>query len=189
MSNLDTPPENRTAGALVAAIIHDDDQEALQILCGKLHTYASRRRLSFEEVEESIQELMLSVAQYPDNFLDAENPTNYVYQAFYHSFMRVLKSRKQDDASWSVGSAEGLEDFRSVDPLEALIIADNREQLLRALHDLPRHHATIINMRIFEGASHADIASKVGMDEQVVRGTYSKLSRKMLEELGIIDEQ
>jgi len=172
---------------LEGILLHNAD-DAVQVLRRLLLAYGTRKQFPRDLLEEAIQDLLLDLAQYTSQFLGADNPGAYVYASFFRRVLRIVETREENnESSWDIGDGEGLEDFRTPTPPQAAMIAENRQRFQRKMGGLIPNHEEIMRMRVFEHASYEDIGVQVGMDPKVVRGTYSKLTRRMLAELGIED--
>ena len=171
---------------LLEKIINNSDSEAMRFLRGRLLAAARIKRIPFDLAEEAFQETMLKLLSNPNNFLEADHPNSYIYTVFFRKISRITQKEKTPETTWSVGSAEGLQDFRTVDPSLAAEIAETRDRFDSLLPSNPDHRK-IVEGRILHGIPHDEIAKSIGKDTKYVRAMSSKLNRRMLEQLGIVD--
>ncbi len=191
MSTVSTPSafaQRDETGDLIESIVRHSDTEAMKFLRGRLIAAAKSKRIPFDLAEEAFQETMLSLSSNPNNFLEADHPNSYIYVVFYRNIARVTKKikRQAPESTWSIGSAEGLQDYRTVDPSLAAEIAETRERFDSLLPSNLAHRA-IIEGRIIHGIPHDEIAKTIDKDPKYVRAMSSKLNRWMLQQLGIVD--
>jgi RNA polymerase sigma-70 factor (ECF subfamily) len=69
-------------------------------------------------------------------------------------------------------------------PLSGLVRAEEMARLAEALERLPEHYRAVIEARLFEGVSCADLARRLGQTAVWVRVTCLRALRQLRKELG-----
>lgn len=128
---------------------------------------------SHEDAEDMVQEAFLRAFSALDN-LRSDDGKAWLLAIVRNTSLTWMKRNRT--TSVMVGLEQHLEDSaeRSPDPEEMLLISVNREEVRRALEQLPTEFREAIVLRELEGLSYKEIAGTVGVPLGTV---MSRLSR------------
>jgi len=135
---------------------------------------------SHEDAEDVVQEAFLRAFSAFDGFRGEDaQPQNAKAKAWLLTIVRNTSMtwlKRNRNAGSTLGFEEALDDprERSADPEEILLISCDREQVRRALEQLPPDFREAIVLREMEGLSYREISATVGVPLGTV---MSRLSR------------
>ena len=128
---------------------------------------------SHEDAEDVVQEAFLRAFAAFESFR-GEEAKPWLLTVVRNTAMTWLKRNR--NTAVSIGFEEPLEDpiERSPDPEEILMISSDREQVRRALEQLPLDFREAVVLREMEGLSYKEISTTIGVPLGTV---MSRLSR------------
>ena len=128
---------------------------------------------SHEDAEDVVQEAFLRAFSALES-MRSENAKPWLLTIVRNTSMTWLK--RQRSAAATIGFEQSLEDpiERSPDPEEMLLISCDREQVRKALEQLPLDFRETLVLREMEGLSYREISAIVGVPLGTV---MSRLSR------------
>jgi RNA polymerase sigma factor (sigma-70 family) len=137
------------------------------------HNLAKWLMRSHEDAEDVVQESFLRAFSAFES-LRGEDAKPWLLTIVRNTSMTWLKRNR--NAGATVGLEEALEDpvERSPDPEERLLISCDREQVRRALEQLPLEFREAVVLREIEGLSYKEISATIGVPLGTV---MSRLSR------------
>ena len=163
------------AANLLSKII-DGDRTALSELYDRysriIYAIAWKSLHSVEDCEEVVLEVFAQIWRIADRF-DA-NKGSFEQWIFTLARSRILdrlrKIQRQQKVN-TVITAEKEIAFptTSVDPLEAVEIAEQRQQVLAALSQIPPEQRQVIEMAYYQGFTHTEIAAATGLSLGTVK--------------------
>lgn len=128
---------------------------------------------SHEDAEDIVQEAFLRAFSAFEGFR-GEDAKPWLLTIVRNTSMTMLKRNRNTGAT--IGFEEALEDpsERSPDPEEMLMISCDREQVRKALEQLPSEFREAVVLREMEGLSYKEISTIIGVPLGTV---MSRLSR------------
>jgi RNA polymerase sigma factor (sigma-70 family) len=131
-----------------------------------------------QEAEEVMQDAFLAVWERWDRVAAMDEPTGYLYRTAINRFRSRLR-RAARAARRVVGSAEGTDEFASV---------DERDTIARALATLPKGQRAAIVLTEYLGYGSEDAGRILGVKGVTVRSLASRGRAELRERLEIDDE-
>jgi RNA polymerase sigma-70 factor, ECF subfamily len=161
-----TPPDD----ILLLQRIAQQDQAALSMLYDRyariVYAVAFRSLRSAEESEEVVLDVFAQVWRIADRYDGRKSRVDTWLFMLVRSRMldRLRKLQSRTPSSGEVlDIAEIQVPTSGVDPLEAAVVAERREQVLLVLGQLPPEQRLVIEMAYYQGLSHSEIALKTGI--------------------------
>jgi RNA polymerase sigma-70 factor (ECF subfamily) len=97
-------------------------------------------------------------------------------------FIRLSRTQKQTQLGTSHGTVEEIA-TREKQPLERLIVQEERAAVLAALDELPPRQRTVFVLRHFHGLSNAEIAETLSSSSNAVKVNLSYALKSLREKL------
>ncbi len=72
-----------------------------------------------------------------------------------------------------------LKKIESIEFTDEEVKTVNQQQILNCLDELPDGYRTIVNLFLFDGCSHKEIAEKLGISESTSRSQYSRARQQL----------
>lgn len=176
--SLPTADERETFTACVEELRRDDPirgnayLDAIRIARMRVHDPA--------EAEDVVQDTLLEVCQHADRLGDVRG---YFIRSVTNNAGRVMRRRRRECAV-EPESVDWAPDRCIAHTVEQLYVqAEMQAATHDALCSLGRRDRTVIQLRVWEGLSHQDIARKLGWSEAAARQSYSRAIKALKEEL------
>ncbi len=132
-----------------------------------------------QEAEDLLQETFLSAFKAIDRFEERSKLSTWLYRIAYNASLMRLRKRgqlmtfsldlplgEQDESEWTV--SRHLVDWSSV-PDDQLLTAEAREEMDRAIAELPESLRSTFVLRDIQGLSGAETAEILGITVQAVK--------------------
>ena len=119
--------------------------------------------------EDVVQDVFLRMHQSGDRLADLDDPLPYLRSAVVNGCRSVLRRRLL------IGRHAGQD--RPYPPLsaeEAMLLSEDRRQVLAALAHLPARRREVLVLRYYAGLSEAEIASTLGISTGTVKSTAAR---------------
>jgi RNA polymerase sigma-70 factor, ECF subfamily len=174
MTSPATPPtidDNTLLGRIA-----DRDQAALSTLYDRyariIYAIAFRSLRSAEESEEIVLDVFAQVWRIADRY-DPSKSRGDTW-IFMLARSRVLdRLRKLQSRTPSSGEVLDITEIQvsssSVDPLDAAVVSERREQVLSVLSQLPDEQRLVLELAYYQGLSHSEIAQSTGISLGTVK--------------------
>jgi RNA polymerase sigma-70 factor, ECF subfamily len=152
------------------------DQAALSTLYDRyariIYAIALRSLRSPEESEEVVLDVFAQVWRIADRYDSSKSRVDT--WLFMLARSRVLDRLRQlqrriPDATEVLDLAEIQVSAASVDPIEAAVIAERRDQVMTVLQTLPPEQQLVLELAYYQGLSHREIAQKTGISPGTVK--------------------
>ncbi len=142
---------------------------------------------SVEDCEEVVLDVFAQVWRIADRF-DVERGSGETW-LFTLARSRILdrlrKLQRLNKVSDAIEAGKEIEfPTASVDPIEAVEILERRQQVLRALHQIPPEQRQVIELAYYQGLTHLEISTRTGLS----LGTVKTRLRLGLSKLRIVFE-
>lgn len=109
-------------------------------------------------IEDTIQELFITLWQKRASFIVRSSFETYLFVAFRNNYIRKLKADKKQDLKVDLEQEELSEFFQ-----------EKEEQLLILIEKLPAHQKEVLFLRYYKDKSYQEIAEILGINYQVAR--------------------
>jgi RNA polymerase sigma-70 factor, ECF subfamily len=156
--------------------IAKQDQAALSELYDRyariIYAIAFRSLRSAEESEEVVLDVFAQVWRIADRYDQTKSRVDTWLFMLARSRMldRVRKLQRGVPASGEVlDIAEIQAPASGVDPFEAAVVCERREQVLLVLNQLPHEQRLVLELAYYQGLSHSEIALKTGISLGTVK--------------------
>jgi RNA polymerase sigma-70 factor, ECF subfamily len=167
-----TPPDD----ILLLQRIAQQDQAALSTLYDRyariVYAVAFRSLRSAEESEEIVLDVFAQVWRIADRYDGRKSRVDtwlfMLVRSRILDRLRKLQSRKPSSGE-VLDIAEIQVPTSGVDPLEAAVVSERREQVLLVLSQLPPEQRLVIELAYYQGLSHSEIALKTGISLGTVK--------------------
>lgn len=156
--------------------IAQQDQAALSTLYDRyariIYAIAFRSLRSAEESEEVVLDVFAQVWRIADRY-DPQKSRGDTW-IFMLARSRVLdRLRKLQSRKPSSGEVLDISEIQvsssSVDPLDAAVVSERREQVLSVLSQLPDEQRLVLELAYYQGLSHSEIAQSTGISLGTVK--------------------
>jgi RNA polymerase sigma-70 factor, ECF subfamily len=156
--------------------IADRDQAALSTLYDRyariIYAISFRSLRSAEESEEVVLDVFAQVWRIADRY-DPHKSRGDTW-IFMLARSRVLdRLRKLQSRTPSSGEVLDIAEIQvsssSVDPLDAAVVSERREQVLSILSQLPDEQRRVLELAYYQGLSHSEIAQSTGISLGTVK--------------------
>jgi RNA polymerase sigma-70 factor, ECF subfamily len=156
--------------------IAQQDQAALSTLYDRyariVYAVAFRSLRSAEESEEIVLDVFAQVWRIADRYDGRKSRVDtwlfMLVRSRILDRLRKLQSRKPSSGE-VLDIAEIQVPTAGVDPLEAAVVSERREQVLLVLSQLPPEQRLMIELAYYQGLSHSEIALKTGISLGTVK--------------------
>lgn len=156
--------DNKTPTPLVAAYF-ERRMELKRFFLARLHSMA--------EAEDLVQDLYLKItAANSDD--EIRNPGAYLYRLAANLMLDRLRRQRRTaarDDAWRKTHhvLSDFEDIADIPDAEAVVAARQRlKGVISALESLPERTQRVFRLHKFEGLSHAEVATRLGMSRSAV---------------------
>ncbi len=122
--------------------------------------------------EDVVQDVFMRLHARPDGVTNAGAPLAYVRAAVVNGCRSVQRRRKI--ARRRDASEAGARQETEVSAESAVLLAEDRRQVLAALAGLPRRRREVLVLRYYLGLSEAEIASVLGVSAGTVKSTAAR---------------
>jgi RNA polymerase sigma-70 factor (ECF subfamily) len=146
-----------------------------------------------QEAEDVLQETFLSAFKAIDRFEERSSLSTWLYRIAYNASLMRLRKRGQistfsldqplgerDESEWTV--SRHLVDWSSV-PDDQLLTAEAREEMDRAIAELPESLRSTFVLRDIQGLSGAETAEILGITVQAVKNRLHRARLRLRERL------
>jgi RNA polymerase sigma factor (sigma-70 family) len=147
---------------------HDRLMALLDSDGARLHALLYRLTLRADLAEELMQELFLRLST-NITFASAEHPFAYARRVAINLAMEKRRSRQADPTAGAIAADEALVQSAS-SPLGELIRAEQLEQILDGLSELPELSRECFVLRFIEDESYDAIGKRIGKTPHQARG-------------------
>jgi RNA polymerase sigma-70 factor (ECF subfamily) len=146
-----------------------------------------------QEAEDVLQETFLSAFEALDRFEGRSSLSTWLYRIAYNASLMRLRKRKQmttfsldqppheDDADMAFASRH-LVDWSAI-PDDQLLTAEAREEMDRAIAELPETLRSTFILRDIEGLSGAETADVLGISVQAVKNRLHRARLQLRDRL------
>lgn len=149
----------------------------------RLHALLIRMTLRPDLAEELMQELFIRLSQ-SLAFASAEHPFAYARRVAINLAMERRRSQRSDPTAGAIDADETL--VRSVSsPLQEMVRAEQLEQILDGLSELPEPSRECFVLRFIEDESYEVIGSRIGKTAHQARGLCHAAVRALRERLAV----
>ncbi len=135
--------------------------------------------------EDVVQDVFVRLHAHPDRVAGEGAPLAYVRASVVNGCRSVQRRRKIARRNKDAGEAAALQ-ANEASAESAVLLAEDRRQVLAALAGLPRRRREVLVLRYYLGLSEAEIASVLGVSAGTVKSTAARglaaLARKLGEE-------
>ncbi len=123
-----------------------------------------------QAVDEVMQEVSLAAVRQQAPISDVEKVTPWLYRlAVTHSLLyRRKQGRRRKLIDRYVERTRPTESDRSGNPLEWLLAKERKEQIRKAIKQMPKRDAEILLLKYTEDWSYRDLAKHLGITESAV---------------------
>jgi RNA polymerase sigma-70 factor, ECF subfamily len=156
--------------------IANQDQAALSELYDRyariIYAISFRSLRSAEESEEIVLDVFAQVWRIADRYDTTKSRVDTWLFMLARSRMldRVRKLQRSIPASGEVLDITEIQAPASgVDPFEAAVVCERREQVLLVLNQLPNEQRLVLELAYYQGLSHSEIALKTGISLGTVK--------------------
>ena len=132
----------------------------------RLHRFLARILCRHDQVEELINDVMLTVWQRASDFHGRSRPATWIFGIAYKKALKRLRSIASHREEVREVIPEVVDD---VLPDKALSDAQLRVAVSRALAALPVEHRAVVTLTFFQGYSYGEIASIVQCPTNTVK--------------------
>jgi RNA polymerase sigma-70 factor, ECF subfamily len=150
--------------------IAKQDQAALSELYDRyariIYAISFRSLRSAEESEEVVLDVFAQVWRIADRYDTSKSRVDTWLFMLARSRVldRVRKLQRRIPASGEVlDIAEIQAPASGVDPIEAAVVSERREQVLSVLNQLPQEQRLVLELAYYQGLSHSEIAQQTGI--------------------------
>lgn len=113
-----------------------------------------------DEAEDVAQEVFYAL--YRRHAPDAPYAAPWLYQAAAHTALNVVRGKRRRTRRETVVEEHRSRVEDSVDPQQAVVADEQRQEVRAALGRLPEKSATVLVLR-YSGLSYADVAAAIGV--------------------------
>jgi RNA polymerase sigma-70 factor, ECF subfamily len=156
--------------------IAEGDRTALSQLYDQysrmIYAIAWKSLNSVEDCEEVVLEVFAQIWRIADRFNSAKgSPEQWIFTLARSRILDRLRKiqRLQKVNTAIVSEQEIVFSTFSVDPLEAVEIAERQQQVLAALSQIPPEQRQVIEMAYYQGLTHTEIATATGLSLGTVK--------------------
>jgi RNA polymerase sigma factor (sigma-70 family) len=149
----------------------------------RLHALLYRLMLRADLAEELMQELFLRLSR-SIGFASAEYPFAYARRVVINLAMEKRRARQADPTAGAIAPDEALVQS-ATSPLGELIRAEQLEQILDGLSELPELSRECFVLRFIEDESYDAIAKRVGKTAHQTRGLCHSAVRQLRERMNV----
>ncbi len=158
------------------SLIAQRDQGALSTLYDRyariIYAIAFRSLRSAEESEEVVLDVFAQVWRIADRY-DPSKSRGDTW-IFMLARSRVLdRRRKLQSRTPSSGEVVDIAEIQvassSVDPIDAAMVSERREQVIAVLGQIPNEQRLVLELAYYQGLSHSEIAQKTGISLGTVK--------------------
>jgi RNA polymerase sigma-70 factor, ECF subfamily len=131
-----------------------------------IYAMAFRSLRSAEESEEVVLDVFAQVWRIADRYDASKSRADTWLFMLARSRMldRLRKIQRRVPATGQVLDIEEIQVASgSVDPIDAAVIAERREQVITVMNTLPKEQRLVLELAYYEGLSHGEIALKTGI--------------------------
>lgn len=136
--------------------------------------------------EDIVQTTFLKAIESSDSFRHQSKISTWLFQIAKHEYMDVMRQKENQNISMEVfqqDSSSGEINFAEENPsiLEYLIKEEQKERVLRHLHQLPEPYKEVFLLHIYGECSYREIAAVFGRTEVWARVTCFRAKEKLLQ--------
>jgi RNA polymerase sigma-70 factor, ECF subfamily len=180
-----SPSSHRILSTLISMVeatnlitqIATGDRNALSQLYDRysriIYAIAWKSLNSVEDCEEVVLDVFAQVWKIADRFdMDKGSIEQWLFTLARSRILDRLRKLQRLNKVVTAAIADGKEiEFAttSVDPLEAVEIAERRQQVLAALERIPPEQREVIEMAYYQGLTHVEIAAATGLSLGTVK--------------------
>jgi RNA polymerase sigma-70 factor, ECF subfamily len=131
-----------------------------------VYAMAFRSLRSVEESEEVVLDVFAQVWRIADRYDPAKSRADTWLFMLARSRMldRLRKLQRRIPKTGQVLDIEEIQvASEGVDPIEAAVISERREQVITVMNTLPKEQRLVLELAYYEGLSHGEIALKTGI--------------------------
>ena len=150
-----------------------------------LRTVVYARVGEAQAVDEVMQEVSLAAVRQKAPINDVEKVSPWLYRlAVTHSLLyRRKQGRGRKLIDRYVQRATPSEYDRTVDPLDWLLAKERKEQIRKALKQMPKRDAEILLLKYTEDWSYKKLAERLGISESAVEARLHRARQRFRTEL------
>ncbi len=150
-----------------------------------------------QEAEDVLQETFLSAFEAIDRFEGRSKLSTWLYRIAYNASLMRLRKRKQmttfsldqplphqDDGAEPLPTSRRLVDWSTV-PAEQLLTTEARQEMDRAIAELPETLKSAFILRDVQGLSGAETAEILGISVQAVKNRLHRARLRLRERLSV----
>lgn len=185
-NNRPVPDSGDNLAALMQRSLNGDTQayaELLQQTARLLRPYLSRRLYAGSEVDDVLQEILLSIHKARHTY-DGRRP----YKPWAYAIAKFrLHDHLRAHYADHLHKAEDLSELEEILPDDVTESGFNYESISEEIEKLPEKQATILRLMHQEGYTSKEVAGKIGMTESAVKVAAHrayKILRERLERNG-----
>jgi RNA polymerase sigma-70 factor, ECF subfamily len=156
--------------------IAEGDRTALSQLYDRysriVYAIAWKSLNSVEDCEEVVLEVFAQIWKIADRFdVNKGSVEQWIFTLARSRIIdRLRKIQRLNKVNMAIGLGKEIEfPTTSVDPLEAVEIAERRQQVLTALSQIPPAQRQVIEMAYYQGLTHTEIAAATGLSLGTVK--------------------
>jgi RNA polymerase sigma-70 factor, ECF subfamily len=156
--------------------IAEGDRRALSQLYDRysrtIYAIAWKSLNSVEDCEEVVLEVFAQIWKIADRFDPHKGAVEQWIFTLARSRIldRLRKFQRLNKVNTAIASGKEIEfPTTSVDPIEAVEIAERRQQVLAALSQIPLAQRQVIEMAYYQGLTHTEIATATGLSIGTVK--------------------
>jgi RNA polymerase sigma-70 factor, ECF subfamily len=168
--------ETRLNDVILLAQIAQQDQTALSTLYDRyariIYAIAARSLQSPEESEEVVLDVFAQVWRIADRYDSTKSRADT--WIFMLARSRILdRLRKLQRGKPTTGEMLDITEIQtpasSVDPIDAAVIDERREQVTTVLGQIPNEQRLVLELAYYQGLSHTEIATQTGISLGTVK--------------------
>jgi RNA polymerase sigma-70 factor, ECF subfamily len=156
--------------------IAKQDQAALSELYDRyariIYAIAMRSLRSPEESEEVVLDVFAQVWRIAERYETSKSRVDtWLFMLARSRILDRLRKlqRRTPDSGQILDISEIQAPSGGVDPIEAAVISERREQVRTVLQQLPNEQRIVLELAYYQGLSHSEIASQTGMSLGTVK--------------------
>jgi len=170
----------------------DGDEQAFNLLVRKHQdfVYNITRKITgnHEDAIETAQRVFVKMYDRLASFTKASAFSTWLYRVATNESLNVIRSRRFK--KWfSFDDAEKELRDTAINPFEALVEEEKKEQLDRVVRTLPDRQQTVFMLRMSEGLSYEEIADVLGVSQGSLKASFFHAVNKVTKALGKIYEK